>query len=169
MDGTIRLVNNIRPKVTITDLSDEMREEEVVTEEVVLPKTDVLIGVYVVLDRESGTEALPTFFDVFSTPQGRHGSKCDLYVRRDRLGQFKVLMREKMVVCDSTDGSVLKLDCFLRFMRGNVINVTFRDNQIAMDGHYNNVKENALILYVLWEGCNRKIYVNINTHIVYLH
>lgn len=112
---------------------------------------------------------MPSFHDVFMEQLGKCGSKCDTHVRRDCLGRFKVLMREKMVVRDCTNGSILKVDRYQKFVRGNVINVSFRDNQIAKDGRYNNVKENPLLLHIVWEGCNKKIYVNINTRLVYFH
>lgn len=171
LDGTIRIAGDVRRNVSV---SDPMNEEEGIAEEpqlqkAELTKTDGLIGVYVVLDREPGTEEVPTFHDVFMEPQGRYSSKCDTHVRRDSLKRFRVLLREKMVVRDCTVGSILKVDRYLKFQRSNVINASFRENRISKDGRYNNVKENALLLYIIWEGCNRKIFVNINTRLVYYH
>ena len=131
---------------------------------------DGILGIFIVLDREPSDQRKPTFQDVFGEVTGNHGSKVDLHVRNDMLGRFRVLMREKIIVKGCNDGSRISIDRYIAFFGKNKFVTKFKDYGNLTDGRYSNVKENTLMLYIVWESlCGYPVAVNINSRMMYDH
>ncbi|KAG5537854.1 hypothetical protein RHGRI_025077 [Rhododendron griersonianum] len=128
------------------------------------------VGVFIVLDRMPNATQLPLFADVFGPTLNNVSSLLDQPIRVDQLSRFKVLMRERKYVNTDLQGTQLTLKRFIKFSGRNKILTTFKDMGDNTSGRYGNVRENALVLYVIWESAVQSIMrYSINSRIVYFH
>ncbi|KAE9444643.1 hypothetical protein C3L33_23459, partial [Rhododendron williamsianum] len=145
-----------------------MGEETAVASE--LSNIEGYVGVFIVLDRMPCPAQIPLFVDVFGPTPNNVSSLLDQPVRIDQLSRFKVLMRERKYVNTDLHGTLLTLKRFIKFNGRNKILTTFNDMGDNTSGRYGNVRENALVLYVIWESAVQSIMrYSINSRIVYFH
>ncbi|KAE9461743.1 hypothetical protein C3L33_06356, partial [Rhododendron williamsianum] len=160
---------NLDGRINICQAGDQlMSEESPATYEA--PNIEGYIGVFIVLDRMPNASQLPLFADVFGPTPNNVSSLLDQHVRVDQLSRFKVLMRERKYVNTGLHGSMLTLKRFIKLSGRHRFMTTFKDMGENTTGRYGNVRENAIVLYVVWESSVQSIMrYSINSRIVYFH
>lgn len=110
------------------------------------------VGIYVVLDRMPTGTSLPSINDVFGETTNTMSSMLDQHVRLDQLGRFKVLAKEKRYVNSNLHGSMVTINRYMKFGGRNKIVTVFKDMGTSTGGTYRNIRDNALLLFVMWES-----------------
>ncbi|KAI8568311.1 hypothetical protein RHMOL_Rhmol02G0188500 [Rhododendron molle] len=114
--------------------------------------------------------AVPIFKDVFGDVPNSFGSMLDQHVRVDQLSMFKVLVRERRYINECLHGSMFTFKRFVKLSGRNVIITTFKDMETNISGRYGNVRDNALIMFVVWESAVTSVMkYSLNSRIVYFH
>ena len=76
----------------------------------------------------------------------------------------------EVVVRSGIVGSQVSIDRCIAFYGKNKFLTKFKNYRAATDGCYSNVKENASMLYIVWECTSESIVaVNIDSRMMYYH
>ncbi|KAL6565349.1 hypothetical protein OROGR_002300 [Orobanche gracilis] len=125
--------------------------------------------IILVQDKEPSTQGLPQFSDVFTLGDSP-GSLMNCMVRSDMTYRFNVIMRETVVENGSSWDSKIPVAQYMKLNEGRGIICSFRDNEGKKEGNYLNVRENALMLYVIYDSNHpSSIGFNMNMRMVYYH
>lgn len=172
LDGRV----NIRPGdgLSLGAAGSGSQDQRMIAEgETVVDESGLLeghLGIMVILDRTPSGQQLPTLADIFGELPNALGSMLDQHVRQDQLGRYKVLMKDKRYVNNTLHGNMLTINRYMKFSRRNTIVTTFKDNGGSTAGTYSNMKENAILVYVMWESViTSHVTYSINSRVVYYH
>ncbi|KAI8543037.1 hypothetical protein RHMOL_Rhmol08G0187800 [Rhododendron molle] len=128
------------------------------------------MGLFVVLDRMPVPTAVPEFSDIFGQVSNTDASMLDLHVRVDQLSRFKVLIRERRYVNESLNGSIFTFKRYVKLNGRNSIMTTFKDMGSNTSGRYGNVRDNAILMYVVWDSVVVSLMrYSLNSRIMYFH
>jgi hypothetical protein len=134
------------------------------------PHIEGLLGVVIVLDRMPSAVERPTYSDIFGEVPNNVGSLLDQHVRVDQLSRFQVVVRERKIVNTSLAGSVYNVNRYIKLRGRRSVYTTFRDMGENISGRYGNIRDNAILLYTLWESPSASLMrYSINSRIVYFH